>query len=80
MSLAKAEIVEQLIKILGEDQVVTDEEVLKRSSVDRFRRFEGRLQQHAIFDNHFLSWRNQDWSRLLADLEGFQLPIQRCAQ
>jgi len=50
MSLAKAEIVEQLIKILGEDQVVTDEEVLKRSSVDRFRRFE---EIHGVFNGPF---------------------------
>ncbi|HPU01806.1 MAG TPA: FAD-binding oxidoreductase [Bacillota bacterium] len=46
MALTRAEIVEQLIKILGEDRVVTDEEVLKRSSVDRFRRFE---EIHGVF-------------------------------
>ena len=40
MSLKREQIVDALYKIVGEDQVVTDEQVLKESSVDRFRRFE----------------------------------------
>ena len=40
MSLKREQIVDALKKIVGEDQVVTDEQVLKESSVDRFRRFE----------------------------------------
>jgi len=40
MSLKKKEIVETLRKLVGKDRVVTDEQVLKESSVDRFRRFE----------------------------------------
>ncbi|MDX2448017.1 MAG: hypothetical protein QNK29_12580, partial [Desulfobacterales bacterium] len=40
MSLKREEIVEALRKVVGEDRVVTDEQVLKESSVDRFRRFE----------------------------------------
>ncbi len=37
---SKTQIVETLISILGKERVITDEEVLKESSVDRFRRFE----------------------------------------
>lgn len=40
MSLTREQIVKQLVDILGKDNVVTDEAVLKQSSVDRFRRFE----------------------------------------
>lgn len=40
MSSSRSQIVENLIKILGKDNVVTDEQVLKLSSVDRFRRYE----------------------------------------
>ena len=40
MPLKREQIVEALIEIVGEDDVVTDEQVLKESSVDRFRRFE----------------------------------------
>ena len=40
MSLKREQIVDALKKIVGEKQVVTDEQVLKESSVDRFRRFE----------------------------------------
>ena len=40
MSLNREQIVDALRNIVGEDQVVTDEQVLKESSVDRFRRFE----------------------------------------
>jgi len=40
MSLKREEIVESLRKLVGKDRVVTDEQVLKESSVDRFRRFE----------------------------------------
>jgi alkyldihydroxyacetonephosphate synthase len=40
MSLTRQQIVAGLIAILGKEQVVTDELVLKESSVDRFRRYE----------------------------------------
>ena len=40
MSLKREQIVEALKKIVGEDGVITDQQVLKESSVDRFRRFE----------------------------------------
>jgi alkyldihydroxyacetonephosphate synthase len=40
MPLKREQIVEALMKIVGGDDVVTDEQVLKDSSVDRFRRFE----------------------------------------
>ena len=40
MSLSRTQIVENLVKILGKDQVVTDEQELKLSSVDRFRRYQ----------------------------------------
>jgi len=40
MSLKREQIVSALIEILGEAGVVTDPQVLKESSVDRFRRFE----------------------------------------
>jgi alkyldihydroxyacetonephosphate synthase len=40
MSLKREQIVEALKNIVGDDQVVTDEQALKESSVDRFRRFE----------------------------------------
>ena len=46
MSLKREEIVEALRKVVGEDLVVTDEQVLKESSVDRFRRFEA---YHGIY-------------------------------
>jgi len=46
MALSREQIVEELIKIVGEDRVVTDEQVLKESSVDRFRRFEA---YHGVF-------------------------------
>ncbi|HHW74742.1 MAG TPA: FAD-binding oxidoreductase [Firmicutes bacterium] len=46
MSLTREQIVEQLVGILGEDNVVTDEAVLRQSSVDRFRRFE---ELHGVF-------------------------------
>jgi len=46
MALSRERIVEELIKIVGEDRVVTDEQVLKESSVDRFRRFEA---YHGVF-------------------------------
>ena len=46
MTLARQEIVTQLIDLVGQDQVVTDETVLQESSVDRFRRFEA---FHGIF-------------------------------
>ena len=40
MALTRKEIVAALVEIVGESQVITDEQVLKESSVDRFRRFE----------------------------------------
>jgi alkyldihydroxyacetonephosphate synthase len=46
MALKKEQIVEELIKIVGADQVIVDEQVLKESSVDRFRRFEA---YHGVF-------------------------------
>ncbi len=38
--ISRGHIVEGLIKILGQDQVVTDEQVLKESSIDRYRKYE----------------------------------------
>jgi len=46
MALTREQIVEGLIEIVGDDQVVVDEQVLKESSVDRFRRFEA---YHGVF-------------------------------
>lgn len=46
MSLTREQIVEKLIAILGKDRVITDELVLKESSVDRFRRFE---ELHGVY-------------------------------
>ncbi|MEN8243762.1 MAG: FAD-binding oxidoreductase [Thermodesulfobacteriota bacterium] len=40
MTLNREEIVEKLAELVNEDQIITDAEVLKESSVDRFRRFE----------------------------------------
>lgn len=40
MSLTRAEIVDGLARLVGREQVVTDEQVLRLSSVDRFRRYE----------------------------------------
>lgn len=40
MSISRTAIVERLTALVGPDQVVTDEAVLKLSSVDRFRRYE----------------------------------------
>jgi alkyldihydroxyacetonephosphate synthase len=40
MSISREEIVKGLVKILGEEQVITDEEVLKESSNDRYRKYE----------------------------------------
>lgn len=40
MALSREEIVKGLVDILGEDQVVTDEKVLKESSLDRYRKYE----------------------------------------
>ncbi|MBW2612931.1 MAG: FAD-binding oxidoreductase, partial [Deltaproteobacteria bacterium] len=46
MSLKKEQIAAALTELVGEDQVVTDAQVLKESSVDRFRRFEA---FHGVF-------------------------------
>src|SRR5665648_1139332 len=40
MKLTRKQIVKSLINIVGEDRVITDEEVLKESSIDRFRKYE----------------------------------------
>ena len=36
--IGREEIVEGLKKILGEDRVITDEQVLRESSLDRYRK------------------------------------------
>lgn len=41
MSLERGEIVNRLVELLSEEQVVTDLQVLKESSIDRFLRYEG---------------------------------------
>ena len=46
MSLTREEIVERLAELVNVDQIITDAEVLKESSVDRFRRFEA---FHGVF-------------------------------
>jgi alkyldihydroxyacetonephosphate synthase len=50
MSLKREEIVNRLVEILTEEQVVIDPDVLKESSIDRFRRYEG---YHGIFTKPF---------------------------
>ena len=35
--ISREQIVEGLVKILGEEQVITDEQVLKDSSIDSYR-------------------------------------------
>lgn len=44
--LGRKEIVEGLVEILGAEQVITDEQVLKESSLDRYRKFE---QVHEVY-------------------------------
>lgn len=39
MSLSREEIVDQLKEIVGPERVITDETVLKKSSIDRFRKY-----------------------------------------
>lgn len=46
MPLTREKIVENLKAILSADQIVTDPEVLKESSIDRFRRFE---ELHGVY-------------------------------
>ncbi|MBW6463093.1 MAG: FAD-binding oxidoreductase [Bacillota bacterium] len=46
MALTRENIVEGLEEIVGQEQVITDEAVLRESSVDRFRRFE---ELHGVF-------------------------------
>ena len=41
MSLSRVAIVDQLKEIVGADRVITDETVLKKNSIDRFRKFPG---------------------------------------
>lgn len=45
-TLSREAIVQELVNILGEDNVVTDEKVLKESSIDRYRKFE---QCHEVY-------------------------------
>lgn len=40
MALTRGQIVEGLVRILGEEKVITDEQVLKESSIDRYRKYE----------------------------------------
>ncbi len=40
MPLTREQVVEGLVKILGVEKVITDEQVLKESSIDRFRKYE----------------------------------------
>lgn len=44
--MTREKIVEKLVGILGTESVITDEHVLKESSIDRFRRYEG---LHGVF-------------------------------
>ena len=44
--LSRTEIAEELIRLTGPEQVVTDEEILKESSLDRYRKFE---QCHQVY-------------------------------
>lgn len=46
MSLTKEQIIDNLTKMLGSEKIITDQEVLKESSVDRFRRFE---ELHGVY-------------------------------
>lgn len=48
MSITREEIVAELVKILGADNVVTDKEVLEDATHDRFRKFEG---YHHVYTN-----------------------------
>lgn len=40
MDITREKIVEGLVNILGEEKVITDQQVLKESSIDRFRKYE----------------------------------------
>ena len=42
--IGREEIVAGLKKILGEERVITDEQVLKESSVDRYRKYEQAME------------------------------------
>jgi alkyldihydroxyacetonephosphate synthase len=46
MPLDREAIVEKMVQLLGKEKVVTEEQVLRESSVDRFRRFE---ELHGVF-------------------------------
>lgn len=50
MKLAREDVVQKLEEILSPEQVITDQEVLKESSIDRFRRFEG---YHGVYAQPF---------------------------
>lgn len=45
-AISREAIVEELTRILGEDNVITDEKVLRESSLDRYRKFE---QCHEVY-------------------------------
>lgn len=47
MSLSREEVVKGITEILGADNVVTDETVLKESSIDRYRKYE---QCHEVYE------------------------------
>ena len=38
--ISREKIVEGLVEILGKERVITDEQVLKESSLDRYRKYE----------------------------------------
>lgn len=46
MAISKEKIVKSLIELVGQDQVVTDEAVLRESSIDRYRKYE---QCHEVY-------------------------------
>lgn len=46
MSLSREAIVDQLKELVGSDRVITDETVLKRNSIDRFRKY---ADIHGVF-------------------------------
>nr|MDA3835086.1 FAD-dependent oxidoreductase [Spirochaetales bacterium] len=50
MKLKREEIVTGMIELLGEEKVVTQKDILKESSLDRFRRFEG---HHGVYNQPF---------------------------
>ena len=53
MSLSRAAIVDQLKEIVGADRVITDETVLKKNSIDRFRKFPDLQTFFGTFNNPY---------------------------